>query len=113
MGFLHHPGCGELAHRCLAAPRLHAPCSVVHTDIAVFNRKASNIEKEFIPSIRRLKFCLRSATSSREDQRIIVHSMLFHRKKLIGFVLRKIFNSHCKEPSKNATSRPNNDMVEC
>ena len=63
------------------------PCSVVHTDIPVFSIAASYIEKEFIPAIWRLKFRLRSATSSRENQRIIMHAMLFHRKKHIGFIL--------------------------
>ena len=66
----------------------------MHTDIVEVNRNASNIEKEFIPSVRRLKFCLRSATASREDQRIIVHSMLFHRKKHISFVLSEIGRCH-------------------
>jgi len=84
----------------------------VHTDIAIFSTTTPNIEKEFISSIRRLKFCLRSPTSSRENQRIIVHSMLFHCKKHIGFMLREIPISHCNETSKNSTSQPNNHMVE-
>lgn len=84
----------------------------MQTDIAVICKSTSYIEKEFISSIRRLKFCLRSAASGRENKCIIVDSVLFHRKKRIGFILRKMSISHCKEPSKNSTSQPNDHMVE-